>query len=135
MPIYFYPLLLAIKTPLPVIGAFLVGLIEVWRRRREPGPSFVLFMFLLWIVPFSLLSAKWLRWMLAWMPAVYMIAALGPARILSWSSALANKDTRRRLAPALAGALAAVFLLEPAWVSAKSGPYSYELLAKGSGAG
>ena len=123
MPIYFYPLLLALKTPLPVLGALLVGLIEVWQRRREPGPSFLLFMFLFWIVPFSLLSAKWLRWMLAWMPAVYMIAALGLAKIFSWSSALARKDTQRRLAPALAGVLVAVFLLGPAWVSAKSGPY------------
>ena len=58
MPIYFYPLLLAIKTPLPVLGAFLVGLIEVWKRRREPGPSFLLFMFLLWIIPFSLLERE-----------------------------------------------------------------------------
>ena len=123
MPIYFYPLLLALKTPLPVMGAFLVGLIEVWRRRREPGSSFLLFMSLFWIVPFSLLSAKWLRWMLAWIPTVYMIAALGLAKILSCSRALAKKDSRRWLAPALAGVLAAVFLLVPAWVSAVSGPY------------
>jgi hypothetical protein len=123
MPIYFYPLLLALKTPLPVLGAFLVGLIEVWRRRREPGSAFLLFMFLFWIVPFSLLSSKWLRYMLAWMPTVYMIAGLGLARILSWPSVLARKVTPRRLAPALAGVLAAVFLLGPAWVSAKSGPY------------
>jgi 4-amino-4-deoxy-L-arabinose transferase-like glycosyltransferase len=123
MPIYFYPLLLAIKTPLLVMGAFLVGLIEVWRRRREPGPSFILFMFPFWIVPFSLLSAKWLRYMLAWMPTVTMIAAIGLAKILSWSTVLAKRPTRGRLAPALAGVLAAIFLLEPAWVSAKSGPY------------
>jgi 4-amino-4-deoxy-L-arabinose transferase-like glycosyltransferase len=134
MPIYFYPLLLAVKTPLPVLGAFLVGLTEVWRRRREPGPSFLLFMFLFWIVPFSLLSAKWLRYMLAWMPTVYMIAALGLAKILSWSSVLTKKETRRWLAPALAGALAVVFLLRPAWVSAKSGPY-YSLYLNPLGAG
>ena len=123
MPIYFYPLLLALKTPLPVLGALLVGLVEVGRRRREPGPSFLLFMFLFWIVPFSLLSAKWMRYMIAWMPTVYIIAALGLAKIFSWSRALARKDTQRRLAPALAGVLAAIFLLGPAWVSAKSGPY------------
>jgi hypothetical protein len=61
--------------------------------------------------------------MLAWMPTVYMIAALGLAKIFSWSSALARKGTQRRLTPALAGVLVAVFLLGPAWVSAKSGPY------------
>jgi Dolichyl-phosphate-mannose-protein mannosyltransferase len=123
MPVYFYPLFLAIKTPLPILGAFLLGLIEVWKRRRERGPSFVLFMFLFWIVPFSLLSAKWLRWMLSWMPMVYIIAAVGLATIFTWLSALTKDPARRRLAPALAGGLAAIFLLEPAWVSVRCAPY------------
>jgi hypothetical protein len=134
MPIYFYPLLLAVKTPLPVLGAFLVGLIEVWRRRREPGPSFLLFMFLFWIIPFSLLSAKWLRYMLAWMPAVYMIAAVGLVRVFEWSSAVMTAPRRRRLAPALAGVLAALLVLEPARASAKSGPY-YSLYLNALGGG
>ena len=123
MPIYFYPLLLAVKTPLPVLIAFMVGLVEVWKRRREPGPSFLLFMFLFWIIPFSLLSAKWLRYMLAWMPTVYMIAAVGLVKIFSWSFALAKSAKRRRLVPAMAGALSALFLLQPAWAGATSGPY------------
>ena len=123
MPIYFYPLMLAVKTPLPILAAFLVGLIEVWKRRHEPGPSFLLFMFLLWIIPFSLLSAKWLRYMLALMPTVYMIAALGVVRIFSWSLALMKRTRSRRLAPAMAGVLAALFLLQPALAAAKSSPY------------
>jgi len=132
MPIYFYPLFLVIKTPLPILGAFPVGLVEIWRRRREPGPSFLLFMFLLWIIPFSLLSAKWLRWMLSWMPTVYMLAAVGLARIFSWASTMI-KEPKRRLAPALAGAFVVVFLLEPAWVGAKNGPY-YSLYLNALGA-
>lgn len=123
MPIYFYPLLLAVKTPLPVLGAFVIGLIEVWKRRREPGPSFLLFMFLFWIIPFSLLSAKWLRYMLAWMPTVYMIAALGLATVFSWSLGLMKSVARRRLVPAMAGVLAALFVLQPAWAGATNGPY------------
>jgi hypothetical protein len=123
MPIYFYPLLLALKTPLPVIGAFLIGLIDAWRRRREPGPSFVLFMFLFWIVPFSLLSAKWLRWMLCWMPTVYIIAALGVVKVFTWASALVRPRSHRRWTPALAAVVALVFLAEPVWVSARSTPY------------
>ena len=122
MPVYFYPLLLVIKTPLPVIASFLVGFIEVWRRRREPGPSFLLFMFLFWIVPFSLLSAKWLRWMLSWMPTVYILAALGLAKIFARASALVS-EARRRLVPALAAVVALVFLVGPAWVSVQSAPY------------
>jgi Dolichyl-phosphate-mannose-protein mannosyltransferase len=134
MPIYFYPLLLAVKTPLPVLAAFLVGLIEVWKRRREPGPSFLLFMFLFWIVPFSLLSAKWLRYMLAWMPTVYMIAAVGLATVFSWSLGLMKNAARRRLVPAMAGVLAVLFLFEPAWAAAKSGPY-YSLYLNALGGG
>jgi hypothetical protein len=121
MPIYFYPLLLAIKMPLPVLGAFLIGLVEVWKRRRELGSSFVLFMFLFWIVPFSLLSAKWLRWMLCWMPTVYIIAALGVVRIFAWASAVVR--THRKWAPALAAAVGLILLAEPAWVSVRSAPY------------
>ncbi len=84
MPKYFYLLLLVIKTPIPVLAGLLVGLIETWRRRHDPGASFVIFMFVAWIVPFSLVGPKWMRYMLAWMPAVYIIAAIGLVRIWSW---------------------------------------------------
>jgi 4-amino-4-deoxy-L-arabinose transferase-like glycosyltransferase len=65
MPLYFYPLFLGIKTPLPILAALSVGLVEVWRR-REAGPFFLIFMFLFWIVPFSLVGGKWMRYMLSW---------------------------------------------------------------------
>ena len=122
MPIYFYPLFLALKTPIPVLVALLVGLIETWKRRREPGPCFMIFTFLLWLVPFSLVSAKWLRWMLSWMPSVYIIAALGLVRIFGWASASVSQ-TRRQWAPALATIVALVFLAEPVWVTAARAPY------------
>jgi hypothetical protein len=122
MPIYFYPLFLTLKTPVPVLVALIVGLVEVWKRRREPGPSFMIFMFLSWVVPFSLVSAKWLRWMLSWMPAVYIIAAYGLVRIFGWASASVSQ-TRRQWAPALATMIAFVFLAEPAWIAFKSAPY------------
>ena len=122
MPIYFYPLFLTLKTPVPVLVALIVGLVEVWKSRREPGPSFMIFMFLSWVVPFSLVSAKWLRWMLSWMPAVYIIAAYGLVRIFGWASASVSQ-TRRQWAPALATMIAFVFLAEPAWIAFKSAPY------------
>jgi hypothetical protein len=122
MPIYFYWLLLALKTPLPIVVAITIGLHETWERRREPGAYFLLFMFLFWIVPFSLLSAKWLRWMLAWMPTVYMIAALGVARVFLWVSAWAAERRPRWVIP-LTTAVALAFLAVPAWVTAKSAPY------------
>ena len=123
MPMYFYPLFLAIKTPLPILGALIIGLIEIWRRRREPGPFFLIFMFLFWVIPFSLLGAKWFRYMLSWMPTVSIIAAIGLVKIFSWSADLASQRMDRRLAPAWVAAVALVFLMVPAWVSAKSAPY------------
>src|SRR6185369_5320276 len=58
LPVYFYLIFMAIKIPLTVLAVFLVGLVLSATRWREPGPRFVLFMFLLWIVPYSLVGAK-----------------------------------------------------------------------------
>src|SRR5262245_11132360 len=123
MPLYFYILFLAIKTPLPVLVALVAGLVEVWRRRREAGPSFLIFMFLFWIVPFSLISSKWLRYMLSWMPTVTIIAAIGMVKIASWFSALLKPRMSRQEALTLGAALAGVFLVVPLWIALKAAPF------------
>jgi hypothetical protein len=123
MPFYFYLLLLVIKTQLPVLVALAVGLVEVVRRRREPGATFLTMMLLFWIVPFSLISSKWLRWMLSWMPAVYIIAAIGLAKIFSWARSFAMENRSRLLVPALNALIFLVFLAQPLWTAAKAGPF------------
>lgn len=122
MPFYFYLLMLALKTPIPVLLALGVGMVEVAKRRREPGASFLILMFLLWIVPFSLLSAKWLRWILSWMPMIYIIAAIGFVTILSCTRSLAMESRSRLLVPALNALLFTVFLAQPLWTAAEAGP-------------
>src|SRR5215208_7626201 len=57
-PVYFYLLYLLTKTPPLVLFAFGAGLVALWRRRREPGAAFLLFMLVFWIVPYSLMGAK-----------------------------------------------------------------------------
>jgi len=134
MPRYFYLLLLAIKTPIPILAAFLVGLVVIWKRRREPGPSFVLFMLLLWIIPFSLVGPKWFRYMLAWMPAVYLVAAVGLARTWACLTAWATQRWTPRALPLLAAVCAIVLVVYPVGVAASSGPfYSLYLNAFGFG--
>jgi len=123
MPWYFYLVLLAIKTPLPVLFALGVGAVEVARRRKEAGASFLILMALLWIVPFSVLSAKWLRWMLSWMPAIYIIAGIGLTKIFSWTRGILLEGRSRFLAPALSAAIFLVFVAQPLWTTIKAGPF------------
>jgi hypothetical protein len=134
MPWYLYLLLLAVKTPLPVLIALSVGMVEVARRRREPGPSFIILMSLFWIVPFSLLSAKWLRWMLSWMPTIYIIAAIGLVKIFSWTRNLMMKSRSRLLAPAMSVLIFLVFLAQPLSAAIIAGPF-YTLYANLLGLG
>src|SRR5258708_14797200 len=78
--------------------------------------------FLFGIVSFSLLSAKWLRWMLSWMPAIYIIAAIGLVKIFSWAQSLVLENRGRRLVPALNALIFLVFLAQPLWTAAQPGP-------------
>ncbi|HYO62334.1 MAG TPA: glycosyltransferase family 39 protein [Pyrinomonadaceae bacterium] len=92
-PVYFYLLFLVTKTPVPVLLALAAGLFEVVRRRREPGPAFLLLMFVLWVVPYSLAGAKWLRYSLSLMPFVYMIAAVGVVALVQRLARAGGKET------------------------------------------
>jgi dolichyl-phosphate-mannose-protein mannosyltransferase len=122
-PVYFYALFLLIKVPLPVLAAFLVGLVECVRRWRQPGQAFLLLMFLLWIVPYSLIGAKWLRYTLSLMPFVYMIAAVGIVSLVRRVAGLfKTAGTERALR--FTGALALlVFIAWPAWTARSVCPH------------
>lgn len=122
-PVYFYVLFLLIKIPLPVLIAFIAGLVMCVRRWRHPGHAFLLLMFVLWIVPYSLFGGKWLRYTLGLIPFVYMIAAVGiVALVRSFSSFF--KAARSERALRFAGALALlVFIAWPAWTAYANRPH------------
>ena len=133
-PVYFYALFLLIKVPLPVLAALLVGLVECARRWRQPGSAFLLLMFLLWIVPYSLIGAKWLRYTLSLMPFVYMIAAVGIVALVRRGAGLFKQMGMER-ALRLTGALALlVFIAWPAWTAHSSCPH-YAAYTNALGAG
>jgi hypothetical protein len=122
-PVYFYALFLLIKVPLPVLIAFLVGLVECVRRWRHPSYAFLLLMFLLWIVPYSLIGGKWLRYTLSLMPFVYMLAAVGIVFLVRRVAALFKAVNGER-AVQLTGALALlVFIVWPAWTAYANRPH------------
>jgi len=122
-PVYFYMLYLLTKTPVPVLFAFAAGLATLWRRRREPGAAFLLFMLLFWIVPYSLMGAKWLRYTLSLMPFVYMTAAVGVVALTRWLTEWLKAWRRPGLVAAVGAASLALFLGVPAWAAAAAAPH------------
>ena len=136
-PAYFYLLYLFVKMPLPVTAAMLVGLVRCARRWREPGPAFLLLMFVLWIVPYSLVGAKWLRYALSLMPFVYMLAAVGVEAMVRTAAEwlTLQRAPREKLAWWGVGTVAIlVFVALPAWSAFKARPH-YALYVNALGAG
>jgi len=133
-PVYFYLLFLAIKTPLPLLSALVAGLVACTRRRRRPGEAFLLLMFVLWIVPYSLAGAKWLRYAHSLLPFVYMLAAVGIIRVLrlgvrrvEWDGAFSPLRIARALVFLWLVAL-------PAWHALEAAPH-YATYTNALGAG
>lgn len=120
-PLYFYALFLAIKIPLVVLAAFLVGLFVSIKRRRHHGHAFLLFMFLFWIIPFSLIGGKWLRYTLSLMPIVYMLAAVG---VMAMIKLLTARMKDFKYATVAVSAIAVlIFVLWPASIALANHPH------------
>jgi Dolichyl-phosphate-mannose-protein mannosyltransferase len=120
-PVYFYLLFLAIKVPLVIVAAFLFGLMISIKRRRELGYAFLIFMFFFWIVPFSLLGGKWLRYTLSVMPFVYMLAAVGVMALIQWAKSWFRES--RQISLAASTVAIALFVFVPAWIAYSHGPH------------
>jgi hypothetical protein len=88
-------------------------------------------MLLFWIVPYSLIGAKWLRYTLSLMPFVYMLAAIGVAELVRLATARISAFNRL---PALGSVLAVlIFIGLPLWTASISGPH-YALYTNALGA-
>ncbi|HEY3582722.1 MAG TPA: glycosyltransferase family 39 protein [Pyrinomonadaceae bacterium] len=131
-PLYFYLLFLVVKVPLMTLLAFMIGLVISIRRWRNVGYAFLLFMLLFWLVPYSLIGAKWLRYTLSLMPFVYMIAAVGVVALIQWGHRRFPGSPRASLAlPVIAAVL---FVCLPAWTAFAHGPH-YALYTNALGGG
>jgi len=78
-------------------------------------------MFLFWIVPYSLVGAKWLRYTLSLMPFVYMLAAAGAVALARFISKRAGGS--RRVELVTCAAVLIVFVVQPAWSAYKAAPH------------
>jgi hypothetical protein len=81
-------------------------------------------MLLFWLVPYSLVGAKWLRYTLSLMPFVYMSAAIGAMTVLrragGWVENFRNRPAALRAVNAI---LVLVLVALPAWTAYASAPH------------
>jgi hypothetical protein len=120
-PIYFYLLFLAIKVPLLTLIAFLIGVVVAVKKWRHVGHAFLLLMFLFWLVPYSLIGGKWLRYTLSVMPFVYMLSAVGVVGLIQWAR-IRFPNSRRALI-SVATIAVVLFVCFPAWTAFASRPH------------
>ena len=131
-PLYFYLVFMAVKIPLLVLLSFLIGFFVSIKRWRQPAFAFVLFMFLLWIVPYSLVGGKYLRYTLSLMPFVYMLAAIGVVELIRFVNGHLHQAKQTRVI--VAALIAAIFVAVPAGIAYSAGPH-YALYTNALAAG
>src|SRR5205823_508597 len=84
VPATFYLRLLATKVPIVVLGATVAGLIEAFRRRDERGFVLMRVWLVFFILPYSLMAAKFMRYALPLFAAIDVVAAVGVVAGITW---------------------------------------------------
>jgi hypothetical protein len=84
VPVTFYLRLLATKVPVVVLGATVAGLIETYRRQHERGFVLLRVWLVFFIVPYSLMAAKFMRYALPLYAAIDVVAAVGVVTGVGW---------------------------------------------------
>ena len=124
------PVSLKLVDDVLILGGGVIGLALALRRPRHLGHAFLLFMFLFWIVPYSLIGGKWLRYTLSLMPFVYMLAAVGVIGLIRFL----QKHGPKRLLQVMAGIVVLLFAGGPGWIALANGPH-YALYTNALAAG
>ncbi|HEY7546477.1 MAG TPA: glycosyltransferase family 39 protein, partial [Blastocatellia bacterium] len=128
-PWYLYYLFLAVKTPLPVLIAFIIGVAEIFRHRggRDVARGYLLLRIMLffWLFPMALIGTKFLRYTLPLMPIIYMTAAIGIIVIWRIISSLVEKirAAKRPAQLITASAIICLFIVAPAIITIRSMPH------------
>jgi len=86
VPWTFYYVFIAVKTTLPVLLFFLVGLPLVVKRRFGDGRFFLFFWAFMWFMPFTLLGGKFTRYFTLAEPIILIVAAVGFFVFSKWAT-------------------------------------------------
>jgi hypothetical protein len=107
--------------PLVIVISLVTGLVVSIKRWRHTGHVFLIFMFLFWMVPYSLIGGKWLRYTLSLMPFVYMLAAVGIVAVARFASSVFKNLKSASTIIVIATVL--LFVGLPTWAAIRSGPH------------
>ncbi len=77
VPWTFYYVFIAVKTSLPTLVLFLIGLPLMFKRRLGDGRFFIAIWAFIWFVPYSVLGGKFTRYFTVAEPLVLIVAAVG----------------------------------------------------------
>ncbi len=130
MPVYFYPWMLAVKTPLPVLAAMLAGVVLVLFDRRSLGAIFLRVMLFYYFLPLCLVDPKTIRYLFDMLPFFCLFGGYAVEKLYHWL-ALTRPVAVRRTGLALAGI--ALFVLPAAETLARAPFYSFYINQAGGG--
>ncbi len=84
VPWTFYYIFLAVKTSLPTLVFFLIGIPVLFRRRMGDGRFLIFFWAFMWFLPFTFLGGKFTRYFAFVTPLLCILAAIGFCFSVKW---------------------------------------------------
>ncbi len=84
VPWTFYFVFIAVKTSLPILILFLIGLPMMFKRRLGDGRFFIFFWAFMWFLPFTVMGGKFTRYFTFVEPLLLIIAAVGFCFSAKW---------------------------------------------------
>jgi hypothetical protein len=94
IPWTFYYVFIAVKTSLPVLVLFMIGLPIMFLKRMGDGRFFVFIWAFMWFVPFSIIGGKFTRYFTLAEPLILITAATGFYFSTRWLSSKLRLDDR-----------------------------------------
>ncbi|MEP6787139.1 MAG: glycosyltransferase family 39 protein [Acidobacteriota bacterium] len=86
VPWTFYYVFIAVKTSVPILVLFFIGLPMMFKRRMGDGRFFIFFWAFLWFMPFTFLGGKFTRYFAMAEPLILIVAAVGFCFLAKWIS-------------------------------------------------
>lgn len=130
LPPWFYLAFLGAKVPIPILAAFGLGIAQMIRRRHEDGFAFLRVFAVFFLLPYSLVATKFVRYLLPFLVVLDIVAAVGVVWLLN-----RVRDTAWPPSLAALGGLAAMAIFSWAPVAAVvSAAPDYSLYQNGVGA-